>query len=59
MSRFWDKDVLRRAYQIGAERCRRGEAGDWIGDHHQAYRERVHTPLEKRIQREWGGDNED
>ena len=59
MSRFWDRDVVRRAYEIGAEKSRQGRIiGDWIGDHHQAYRERVKTPLERSIQREWSSFDE-
>jgi hypothetical protein len=53
MSRFRDKDVMRRAYAICAEQARRGEVGDWIGAHHQAYRERTKTPLELSIERKW------
>ena len=56
MSRFWDRDVVRRAYEISEEKTRQGRAiGDWIGDHYQAYRERIKTPLERRIEQEWSG----
>lgn len=59
MSRFYDKDVMRRAYQLSHEQTLRGEHGDWIGAHHQAYRERVRTPLERRIAREWSSRDDD
>lgn len=53
MSRFRDRDVMRRTHELSDERARRGEAGDWIGDHYQAYRERVRTPLELETERRW------
>jgi hypothetical protein len=53
MSRFRDPDVMRRAYELSAEDARQGRVGDWIGNHHQAYRERVRTPLERSIERKW------